>query len=145
MASAQLASVSSGRSAASAWLPLFIHLHQPSIHSPLFTRTHQLPDEVAAFTDSEWQILHSHYALFWLVQGMGQLTEPCNLYEVNALHRVERRLLLHSQKPDAFKWEESTYFMPHSAEGRYYPRVMRVIRPISLVTSIPGKGVIKAR
>ncbi len=102
----------------SAWLPLFINLHQPSINSPLFTRTHQLPDEVAAFTDSEWQILHSHYALFWLVQGMGQLTEPCNLYEVNALHRGGTRLLLHSQKSDAFKWEESTYFMPHSAEGQ---------------------------
>ncbi len=105
----------------SAWLPLFINLHQPSINSPLFTRTHQLPDEVAAFTDSEWQILHSHYALFWLVQGMGQLTEPCNLYEVNALHRGRTRLLLHSTSSIVFKWEESTYFMPHNTDDQLLP------------------------
>ncbi len=105
----------------SAWLPLFINLHQSGINSPLFTRTYQLPDGMSDFTDSEWQTLQSHYALFWLVQGMSQLAEPCNLYEVNALHQSRTRLLLHSTSSTAFKLEESTYFMPHSAEGQLLP------------------------
>ena len=106
-----------------AWLPLLINLHQPSISSPTFTRAHQPPEGVADFTESEWQTLQSHYALFWLVQGMGRLTKPCNLYEVNELYRAQgrTRLLLHSDKSVAFKLEESTYFMPHGAEGQLLP------------------------
>ncbi len=107
----------------SAWLPLFIHLHHAS-GSPLFTRNHQLTtDEIADFTDSEWQTLQSHYALFWLVQGVGGLAEPCNVYETNALSRAQgrTRLLLHTEQSVAFQLEESTYFMPQDAEGHLLP------------------------
>ena len=105
------------------WLPLQVNLHQPSMNSPVFTRTHQPPEGAADFTESEWQLLRNQFALFWLVQGMGQLTEPCNLFEVNELHRAQgrTRLVLHSDQSVAFTLEESTYFMPHGAEGQLLP------------------------
>ena len=106
-----------------AWLPLFIHLHQPSVFSPVFSRTHQPPEGIADFTDNEWPLLRSQYAIFWLVQGMGGLAEPANLYDLNELHRAQgrTRLLLHSTASTVFPREESTYVMPHGAEGQLLP------------------------
>ncbi len=106
-----------------AWLPLFIHLHpnQSSISSPTFTNMHQHPKNVADFTESEWELLHNHYKVFWLAQGMGGLTKPCNLFDINRLDRDHSRLLLHSTPSTVFKLEESTYLMPHGADDQLLP------------------------
>ena len=106
-----------------AWLPLFINLHQTNISSLLFPRTHQLPEGILDFTESEWQLLRSQFAPFWLVQGMDKLDSPSNLYDSNELHQLpgRTRLLLHSTPSIALKLEESTYLIPHSAEGQLLP------------------------
>jgi WD40 repeat protein/serine/threonine protein kinase len=107
----------------STWLPLLIHFHRSKVSSPLLTGAHQLLEGVTDFTESEWQLLRSQYALFWLVQGVDKLETPSNLYDSNELHQLRgrTRLCVHSTRSVAFKWEESTYFMPHGIEGQLLP------------------------
>jgi WD40 repeat protein/serine/threonine protein kinase len=106
-----------------AWLPLFIHLHQRDVSSPLFLHHHQPSDKVSDFTETEWQEVEQHYRPFWLVQGMKKLDGSPNLYDANELHRAsgQVRLLLHSTPSYVFKQEESTTLMPHGADGRLLP------------------------
>ena len=111
-----------------AWLPLSIILN-PSHHtSPLFIHHHQAPFELN-FTENQWQEVQQQYAPFWLVQGASQFAK-INLYEANALHQAQGqlRLLLHCETAQVMPLEESTYLMPHNAEGQLLPaRYARVI------------------
>ena len=63
------------------------------------------------------------------MQGANQFPEV-NLYEANTLHQAQgrARLLLHYETAQVTRLEESTYLMPHSAEGQLLPaRYARVI------------------
>ncbi len=103
-----------------AWLPLLINFDQPGVSSPLLTGAHQPPEGVIDFTESEWQLLRSQFAPFWLVQGIDKLNSPSNLYDSNTLHQLQgrTRLCVHSTRSVVFKLEESTYFIPHGREDQ---------------------------
>lgn len=106
------------------WLPLMMDLQSTQPISSVFSPAQLvLPSSLPAWTEAAWQVLRTQYAVFWLVQGVAGLPQPSNLYVDNDLHqaRGQVRLVVHSPVFYAYRWVESTYFMPYDSQGHLLP------------------------